>query len=69
MAVDVKTQPALQPATPHTLFTTPSITGNSLAFQYDVTRDGKRFIVVAPSVSAVPAPATVVQNWQTELKK
>jgi eukaryotic-like serine/threonine-protein kinase len=69
MAVDVQTQPAFQTRTPHRLFVTPSIAGNTLQYQYDVTRDGKRFVLVAPAVGGISTPATVVQNWQEALKK
>jgi hypothetical protein len=35
---------------------------------YDVTRDGRRFIVSA-AVQAPPMPMTVVLNWTAELKQ
>ena len=38
-------------------------------FQYDVTADGKRFIVVTNDVSAAVPPLTVVVNWNAGLKK
>jgi hypothetical protein len=68
MAVDVQLQPGFRSGVPHALFTTPGIFGNTLQYQYDVTRDGKRFIVVAPATGAVSAPVTVVQNWQGGLR-
>ncbi len=69
MAVDIQLQPGFQSGVPHTLFTTPAISGNTLQYQYDVTRDGKRFVLVAPAGGAVSAPVTVVQNWQGGLRK
>ncbi|HEX4615450.1 MAG TPA: protein kinase [Stellaceae bacterium] len=69
MAVDIQLQPRFQSGVPHALFTTPAISGRTLQYQYDVTRDGKRFVLVAPAAGAVSAPATVVQNWQGSLRK
>jgi len=69
MTVDVTTGPVFQSATPHTLFPTPAISGNTLPYQYDVTRDGKRFVVLTPSPGAVSIPATVVLNWEAALKR
>ena len=45
-------------------------TGTTVAnlFQYDVTADGKRFLVVTNNVTAAP-PLTVVVNWNAGLKK
>jgi hypothetical protein len=37
-------------------------------FQYDVTRDGRRFFIVGPSPSSASKPATIVLNWQAGLK-
>ena len=52
MAVDVKTAPAFEAGTPRALFPTPAMSVNNQLFQYDVTRDGKRFFIIAPSSSA-----------------
>jgi hypothetical protein len=47
-----------------------SLRVNTLITEYDVTKDGKRFIVeIAPSVNATSAPITVVQNWEAALMK
>ena len=69
MAVDVSSGAAFQSTTPHALFRAPGIGGNTLLMQYDVTRDGKRFVLIAPPDGAQAAPATVVLNWQAGLKK
>jgi eukaryotic-like serine/threonine-protein kinase len=37
--------------------------------QYDVTRDGNRFVVVAGTTTGVPEPLHLVTNWDAELKK
>jgi hypothetical protein len=36
---------------------------------YDVTRDGKRFLMVYPGEQEANAPMIVVVNWQAGLKK
>jgi Tol biopolymer transport system component len=46
----------------HPLFELPS-------FAYDVSADGKRFLVAAPYETQNQAPLTIVVNWDAELKK
>ncbi|HEY1336696.1 MAG TPA: protein kinase [Bryobacteraceae bacterium] len=36
---------------------------------YDVSLDGQRFLVAAPTEQSAPEPLTLVQNWTTGLKK
>ena len=45
--------------------------GNDVAFEYDVTADGKRFLINTTSASGVASspPLTVVVNWNAEPKK
>jgi serine/threonine protein kinase len=70
MAVDVSTNPTLRSATPHALFSSSGLaTGDSRRFQYDVTGDGKRFLLIAPVEGGTPDAATVVLNWDAPLKK
>jgi serine/threonine protein kinase len=71
MAVDLKPSPGgdtLVTGTPHALFKTNMPAGGLLDL-YDVTADGKRFLIddVAENVSS--PPITVVVNWPAELKK
>ena len=67
MSVDVTGSGAgFQMGTPKQLFQSPPNNG------WDVTGDGKRFMmIVAPNqgVQAAPTPITVVLNWQADLKK
>jgi eukaryotic-like serine/threonine-protein kinase len=65
-AVDVSTSGVFQAGVPKTLFKGPA----GVIF-FDVSPDGKRFLMVAPSAtSATPSPKfTVVLNWQAGLKK
>lgn len=72
MAVTVKTGPgpSFDPGTPQPLFPTHLVqTVRSANFEYDVTADGKRFLVdstVEGSTSALPL--TVMVNWVAGLK-
>jgi Tol biopolymer transport system component len=63
-------KPSFQRGTPVPLFeshilATPQTNG---VFQYDVTGDGKRFLVVTV-IAAASSPLTVVVNWNVGLKK
>ena len=70
IAVDVKTGPVFESSTPHALFTTSGVFGdNVLLSQYDITRDGKKFLVVSPLEGDVSSPITVTLNWEAALKK
>lgn len=75
MAVPVKaatgTKPSFEAGTPVALFDAhmaPSVNHNLL--QYDVTADGKRFLINTMNASeAASPPLTVVTNWNAGLKK
>ena len=70
MAVDVTTSPAFRSAPPHALFSSSVLgSGDTRRFQYDVTRDGKRFLMIAPVEGGTPDAATVVLNWDASLNK
>ena len=67
MVVDLKTTAdGLQPSTPRVLFEMPALE-KSMNTPYDVTPDGKRFLVLAIPKRA--SPLTVISNWQALLKK
>lgn len=60
---------ALEFKAPTVLFQPPIASPNMVLDQYDVTRDGQRFIFLKPHIdpnaAAEPlAPITVVLNWQ-----
>jgi len=64
MAVDVSSAgDAFRSGTPHALFQATGIGGNTLLHQYDVSRDGKRFVLISPPEGAQSAPATVELDW------
>jgi len=64
MAVDVNTAGVFRPGTPKALFKVPT----GVLF-WDVSADGRRFIMTAPSAATAQPPFTVVLNWQAALKK
>jgi eukaryotic-like serine/threonine-protein kinase len=66
MTVPVSTTGVFQAGVPKALFKVPP----EVLF-YDVSSDGKRFLMAAPSAANTSAqpPFTVVQNWQAGLKK
>jgi len=64
MAVAVSSEKEFRTGTPTALFQTPAGTVFG-----DVTTDGKRFLLIAPTGSSASVPFTVVLNWQEELKQ
>jgi len=64
MAVEVTTKPALQVGSPKLLFQVPD--AESI---WDVSADGKRFLVPVPVTESAQTPITVLLNWQSGLKK
>jgi len=74
MAVAVKAvagpKPSFETGAPAPLFETHIGEGTGhVAFQYHVTKDGKRFLVAANAAGASTPPLTAVVNWQVGLKK
>jgi hypothetical protein len=64
-------KPSFEPGAPMPLFES-HIQGRGQpgnGFQYDVTADGKRFLVDTITASASAPPLTVVVNWTAGLKK
>jgi hypothetical protein len=69
VAVDVSASPGFKAGVPEPLF--PSSIANPFAFsaQWDVTPDGERFLISAPTLQSARAPFTVVSNWPALLSK
>jgi Tol biopolymer transport system component len=71
MAVDIRTSGKFEAATPNPVSSPlprqklPFEFGS--AYRYDVTPDGKRFLILAPVGNPAAAPITVVLNWQAGL--
>jgi hypothetical protein len=70
MAVSVTTAPTFAHGTPRTLFEGRYHT-NVIGRQYDVTRDGRQFLMVRPidRPAAKPTHMVLVQNWFEELNR
>jgi len=73
MAVAIKSDTAVEVGTAVPLFEARMLNGPNTAVgfrqQYDVTRDGQRFLINVPLEDAAPSPITVVVNWTASLKK
>jgi len=67
MAVEVSTSGVFQAGIPKPLFKTPGVAN----YQWDVSADGKRFLMPVPSAAATATQPsfTVVLNWQAGLRK
>ena len=60
----------LQLGTPRALFSLPNAgTMGQLRHTYDVTRDGKRFVIGTGAQIQTNAPLSLVVNWPEELRK
>jgi Tol biopolymer transport system component len=69
MAVNVRTAPTLEADTPRKLFEGPYSVAPVFGRNYDVSGDGKRFLMVKFEPEKPPAAITVVLNWFEELKR
>ena len=68
--VTVETRNGLSISPPRLLFESDYVqTGAWRARMYDVTPDGKRFIMLKPEPDATRTDVVVVQNWLEELKQ
>jgi hypothetical protein len=63
IAVPVESDETFQPGTPQELFRTRG------ASNFDVSADGKRFLVNQPVSDSSDTPVTVILNWPQLLKK
>jgi Tol biopolymer transport system component len=71
MAVTIrKVGGSLQAETPYALFSTlaPSDSGDN-PFPYDVTADGRRFLIEETPGTEASVPLVAILNWQAALKK
>ncbi len=64
MSVEVSTTPVFQAGVPKRLFNP-----KAASRYWDVTPDGRRFVIPVPVGQSSAAPYTVVLNWQAGLKK
>ncbi len=69
MAVDVETDTEFRPGTPKPLFRVPLI-GAAITWGWDVSPDGKRFLLAVPVEDSLRSSSfTVILNWTSLLKK
>ena len=71
MAVEVNTQPSFSAGTPRTLFEGRYESAPVPLYNFDISPDGQRFLMVKSSEQEQVAPTqiNVVQNWFEELKQ
>jgi serine/threonine protein kinase len=74
MAVDVNTSGGtFQPGIPKPLFRAPVLGGSGgapgVAWRWDISRDGQRFLINTTLDDEVASPISVVVNWQSEMKQ
>jgi eukaryotic-like serine/threonine-protein kinase len=71
MAVDITTQPSFAASTSRMLFQGRYVQAPFPSSNYDVSRDGQRFLMLKPAEEAQAAPTqiNVVLNWFEELKQ
>jgi hypothetical protein len=65
MAVDIDTSKGFYSGTPRRLFNAPP---TFLTFSWDVSKDGKRFLFIAPPGGERVTPFVVVTNWEARLQ-
>jgi len=73
MAVAIQTSPGFRSGTPQPMFDARPYYSLGVSRSYDVSVDGKRFLMIKNAVAsgergAIPATMTVVLNWFEELK-
>ena len=66
-AVPIRTEPTFQAGAPRKLFAGNYVRGGG--HQYDISPDGKRFLMIRRSENAEAAEIHVVLNWTEELKR
>jgi serine/threonine-protein kinase len=66
MAVEITLEPRFSVGIPKTLFE-PKVRPVQISYQYDVSPDGQRFIVLRTVKDQGEPPLTVIQNWTKEL--
>jgi len=69
MAVDVTPNPVFQPGTAKRLFKPDGLASAAAGSSWDVSPDGKKFLLPIPVAANSAAPVTVVLNWTSLLKK
>ena len=69
MAVDVVLSTSLSFGKPHVLFEGSYLFGATESQGFDVSRDGRRFLMLKPERRFEPIPLSVIVNWFDDLKE
>jgi serine/threonine-protein kinase len=69
MVVAVETEPDFNAGRPRVLFEGSYAMGSGGGYNYDVTPDGRRFLMVRRQLGPAPRQINVVLNWAEELKR
>ena len=69
MSVEIALNPVFQAGVPKALFQTPLPPTSAAREPWDITPDGRRFLLLAPAGQTGQARYTVVLNWQAGLKR
>jgi hypothetical protein len=71
MAVPVKADSGFEYGTPTALFEAPELRQAPFApaFQYAVSSDGQRFLVLTSAEPVSARPVTIMTNWRAGVKK
>jgi len=69
MATPVRTGASFSAGMPIALFEVGGYDPSAFRYMYDVSADGRKFMVIRPQKEASAQPLTVVQNWTELLKK
>jgi hypothetical protein len=68
MAVDIAAAPSFRAGKPHVLFQNETARGSRQGRDYDVSRDGRRFLMLKLSYAGAADRVTVVLGWPALLK-
>jgi Tol biopolymer transport system component len=69
MAVEMSTGVQVRPLSTQALFPAPVVLISNDTQRYDVTADGKRFLINTEAAEIAPSPITVVLNWTAGLRE
>jgi len=68
LAVDVEQSPSFSFGKSHELFTGAYVFGSTDSQNYDVSRDGRRFLMFKRATEGTRSPINIIVNWFSELR-
>jgi len=69
MAVAIRSSPSFDPGTPQSLFATKVLFPGNQRAHYDVSADGRSFVMFVQTLQQALPTTTVVVNWTSEIAK